>query len=151
MKSMKQLLAFAVVAMMIAVSSCKKDDDNTVTETERDLVLTALQGTWTVDASSSFANTEIDASGVTATFTETGFQLTGNIESYATGGTYTVAEDGSISDVTVNLVPENLEINGTSTVTLSAAKDQLTVNFATVQSDSRVGGLGEFNIILNAN
>lgn len=150
MKSLRQLLLLSMVAAICVITSCGKDGGSDDVKTEKELVIEALAGTWNLDAGASmFANTGLDGSGISVTFTETGFSLTGDIVTYVSGGSYTVSEEGTLSDVSVDIAAEGLELSGDATVTINDAKDQITVTFSTQESESRVSGLGDFKFVFN--
>lgn len=143
----KQLLLFAAMVMMLATISCNKDgkDDG---ETDKEITISALKGTWALDiATSFFGNTGIDASDLTVTFAETGYSFTGEITTYVSGGTYTVADDGSISEVTVDMVPSNIELDGTAQVSLNDAMDEIQVVFSVKEKTARINGLGDYQLV----
>lgn len=143
----KQLLLLAGMVMMLTVISCGDGGGGNV-ETQKEITITALEGTWTIDAAvSSFGNTELDGSDVSVTFTETGYTFTGAITTYVSGGTYVVGDDGSISDVTVSVVPDNIELDAAGTINMNDTNDEITVAFSVKEASGRVDGLGSYQIV----
>ncbi|MEQ9302810.1 MAG: hypothetical protein RJQ14_02760 [Marinoscillum sp.] len=149
MNKFKSLFLLALVALVSITISCGEKDNPE--PTEKEVLLEALAGTWTLDASASqFANTELDGSGISVTFTETGFSLTGDITAYVSGGSYTVTEAGAISDVSVSIpASTNLEISGSPSFSVNGAKSTITIVFSTKEADGRVSGLGDYKLVFN--
>ncbi|MEQ9302425.1 MAG: hypothetical protein RJQ14_00805 [Marinoscillum sp.] len=146
----KQPLFVAAFALIFVLVSCGGDDGNSPTETEKDIVLSALKGTWAINSSSSsFGNTGLDGSGSSVTFTETGFSFTGPVTDYVSGGSYTVIEDGSFTDLEVVIVSEAITLNGDPVLTMNNDKTQITITFSTVEAEGRVSGLGDYLVVLD--
>lgn len=145
----KQPLFVAAFALIFVLVSCGGDDGNSPTETEKDIVLSALKGTWTINSSSSFGNTGLDGSGSSVTFTETGFSFSGSVTDYVSGGSYTVNEDGSFTDVAVVIVSEAITLNGDPVLSMNSDKTQITITFSTVEAEGRVSGLGDYLVVLD--
>ncbi|MEQ8472851.1 MAG: hypothetical protein RIC35_16785 [Marinoscillum sp.] len=148
MKMIKMMILFAAVLSVGVLSSCGGGDGDDP-KSDKEILLEALVGTWNIDASASqFANTELDGSGISATFSETGFQVTG-LADYCTGGSYTVSDAGAITSVDVNGLPAELTLDGTPTATVNSAKTTITIVFSTQEAGGRTNGLGDWKLVFN--
>lgn len=152
MKTFKNLLILAFLTASMVFISCGKDGGGDDEPTQRELILEALSGSWAIDGSASnFANTGLDGSTTEATFSATGFTLTGGVADYSSGGSYVISETGTFTEVDVTVVSSDLQLEaGTASVSINAALNQVTVSFTTSEaSTGRVGGLGSFNLLFN--
>jgi hypothetical protein len=151
MKYLNNLKIVAAFAVLLAFISCGGDDSNPDPQpTAKELTIEALAGTWTLDAAASeLANTGLDGAGVSVTFTEVGFTMTGGITAYASGGTYVIDEAGSITAPVVTITSTEIMLDGTPTVVLNGTKDQITISFTTSEAAGRVDGIGTFRLVFN--
>ncbi|HCX21418.1 MAG: hypothetical protein CMB80_17570 [Flammeovirgaceae bacterium] len=143
-------LAFALVIIFAAgLISCGENEPDPLSGKE--ILLDDLAGTWNLDAANSqLANLTIDASGISATFSETGYSLSGEITTYVDSGTYTISDEGVITAVDVNIKVTDLELeDGSLDVTVSSTNDKITIEFSTVLSAGRVSGLGDFKLVFD--
>ncbi|WP_258097947.1 hypothetical protein [Marinoscillum pacificum] len=149
MKILKNLaLAFLVSFAVVLVSCGDKGGDDP--QTAKEILLEDLQGSWSLDAGASLlANLDINTDGIGATFTETGFTLSGAITSYVENGTYTISDAGAISSVEVTVKPTDLALDGTADVSINSTNDVITVEFSTKLADGRIDGLGDFKLVFN--
>ncbi len=148
MKILRNLTLFSLLAAFVTLYSCGEDGGTDV-KSDQELTIEALSGTWNVNGSSSqFGNLPDDALS-SVTITSTGFSLSGDITSVVDGGTFTVSEEGTLTNPSVNITSADVEVDGDVTVSLNAAKTKLTVSFTTVAKDARVSGTGSFVIVLD--
>ena len=146
MRKFNVILLFSAMLTLLVLDSCDKGGDDP--ESERDKIVAALAGTWTIDAANSTFGTGIDDASTNATFTETTFTFTGDIVTYVSGGSYSISEEGAFGSVAVTLVPTDISLSGTPTVAINAAFDTVTVTFSVVESSGgRLEGVGSYSLI----
>lgn len=147
MRRIQNLFLFALALSLTTLISCGESGGDDP-KSEKELTLEALAGTWTLDGSASqFANTGLDGSGTTVVITETGFSIDGSLKEYVSQGSFTVTEEGTLSAGGVTIASSSIELDGDVSVSLNAAKTQLTVSFNTKQASGRVNGIGAFVLV----
>ena len=147
MHKIKTLILFAAVVSVGILSSCGGDGGDDP-KSDQELTLEALEGTWNLDAASSQFGNGLDGDAVASvTISSTGFTLGGDIAGYVDSGSFTVAEDGTLSSPSVNITSQELALDGDVSISLNSAKTQITVSFETVPSEGRVSGTGSFVLV----
>lgn len=148
MKNLKNLAFAFLVSFTAILVACGDKGGGDDPQTAKEILLEDLQGTWTLDAGASvLANLDINTSGISATFTETGFTLSGAITTYVENGTYTITDAGAITSVDVTIKATDLALDGSATASVNSTNDQITVEFSTKLAEGRVSGLGEFKLV----
>ncbi|RED93415.1 hypothetical protein [Marinoscillum furvescens] len=147
MRKIQNLFLFALVISTALFTACGESGGDDP-KSEKELTLEALAGTWTLDGSASqFANTGLDGSGTTVVISETGFTIDGGLKEYVSQGSFSVTEEGTLSAGAVTIASTSIELDGDVSVSLNAAKTQITVSFNTKQSEGRVNGIGAFVLV----
>lgn len=147
MKIFKSLFLIALVALVSVTISCG-DGGGDDGPTDREVTLEALEGDWSLDSSSDLNNSGIDPTTVSVSITSSSFTVTG-LETYVKGGTFTVAEDGSLTDAVVNVDSSgDLALkDGTSSIEMNSTS-KITVEFETeADGDGRVSGVGVWTLV----
>ncbi|MEQ9307220.1 MAG: hypothetical protein RJQ14_25120 [Marinoscillum sp.] len=142
----KSFVLVVCVTLLAFISSC--GDDGNDTQTPKEVTIEALKGSWAMSADSELANLTIDPSTVGISISETGFSLSGDITSYVDGGSFTVDESGSLTDISVNITNSDLELDGSPAVKVENEVSKITVSFTAKQSSSRVSGIGAFVLVM---
>lgn len=141
-----RVTTIAMITVLLGLFSCGSDNND---PTKREMVVQALQGNWGINDASSVYGSDVDGSGSGATFTETTFSLSGAVASYASGGSYTITEEGTFSDVTITLVPDNIALSGNPGITINNDLNTITVSFETVEAGGRLAGLGSWSLVFD--
>lgn len=147
-----KLLALVFVTVSLAfVSSCRKKDDG---PSDQELAIKALTtGSWTYDADNSDAGSGVDESDITIAFSGTStitMTFGGDLASYVSGGSFSISEQGKITNVSIDVASNNIEIvEGTPTGLLNDTFTTLTIKFDTEASGSRASGIGAFSLKFN--
>lgn len=147
MKHLKNLVLLNILAVVGVLISCG-DGGGSDEPSDKEVTLEALKGSWSLDTSSDLLDSGVDPSAVSVTVTSTGFTLTG-LESYVTGGSFTVAEDGSLTDgsVSVNESGDLSLVDGTSSIQMNS-NSKITVMFETTAADDgRISGVGVWTLV----
>ena len=148
MKILRNLTLLSLLAAFVTLYSCGGGGEDEPTEQE--ITLEALKGTWNVNVSrTSFGTGLADDAITSVTITSSGFTLEGDITQVVNGGSFTVSEDGTLSNPSVNITSADLALDGDVNVSLNSTKTELTILFSTVVKDARVSGTGSFVIVLD--
>ncbi|RED95969.1 hypothetical protein [Marinoscillum furvescens] len=140
----------AVIACVLLLTSCGEDD---VATSQGQQVLEAIEGTWSfstdnIPADAGITDPSITVSSSVGTGTA-GFvpDATSGLDSYISGGSFSVSEDGTVSNASiVAATGAKLDITG---VTVTASLEQLVISFSTSQASSRVDGIGTWTITID--
>jgi len=154
MKHVRNSLLLLALVTVSFLMSCNKDNTPTVSEQQK-LTDALTTGTWTVDATATNVSNVTgspDATTFTITFADGGngvvnFTLGGAVADYFKSGSFSVAEDGTISNFTVSAVSTDLSATLTS-VTVTETK--VTLEVEVTQASSRVGGIGTYTLVFTA-
>ncbi len=140
-------LLLAVVSVSI-LASCGGDGTDEPTETQKDKIVAALTGTWTINvASSNVTNVTGSPSldGLAVSFNATGFSLSGSIAEYVNGGAYTISDEGVFTVGGANAVGDRSAT--LTSVAINADLTQVTVVIEVTEANGRVGGLGTYTLV----
>lgn len=144
LKNLTLLIALVAVGVLVSCGNGGGSEE----PSDKEVTLEALQGDWSLDGSSDLLDSGVDPSTVGVTVTSSDFTLTG-LQDYVTGGTFTVADDGSLTDasVTVDSSGELALVEGTSSIMMNSPTE-ITVEFETEPAgDGRVSGVGVWTLV----
>lgn len=150
MKKYQKIAMFATILSMLLFMNCTKEDP--VIKTDQELLIEALtENTWTIDNAASDFNGEgtLDESTWIVTFSATehivSYLFGGDITNYLAGGSFLIAEDGTISGETMKVkTGSNLIV---SSITVSCVSPYESLTISTTTSAGRVNGIGSFVIV----
>lgn len=148
------ILLFALVSFTIFMS-CGPEE---TTQTEGEKLIEALSTkTWSVDASASnvtnvTGSPDVAATSISISTTTSGasFTFSGGIGTYISGGSFSIAENGSISGTVVSAKTTDITVS-TASVNVSADYSKITVTATTTQASGRTTGVGSYTVVFVGN
>lgn len=154
-------MLFAVASLTIFMSCSPSSDDDTPNPddntggTAGEAVITALTGSWSLDASSdvSAVTGAPDITGLTVTFTASGstvsFALSGSdVATYISGGSFDVSDAGAISNVTATAQASQTDITVSSaTASMNSDNTKVTITITVGEAAARTTGIGTYTLV----
>lgn len=133
--------------------SCGGGDDGPGLTAGEQLINALVDGSWTVNGSTTTVDEQtVTVTNITVNFTEgssgtVNFSVTGGgIQNYVSGGSFSVADDASLSNY--NLTVASTDLQG-SVNTVSATDTRVTINITVSAVAARETGVGEYNLVFD--
>lgn len=151
-KTRNVLMLAALVSISILVSCGGGGGGPGKTDGEK-LIEALVNGDWVIDASSTSVSSvtgTFDVNSFGIVFTASGstvtYALDGDVETYLTGGTFTVSDEADIESPTVNTASSELTANVTS---LNATEAEVEIVVSVTESNARETGIGIYTLVYN--